>query len=103
MASNRHLIILHVQNPQKYKGKAISLAGDSLTVPQFQKIYKDVTHLNPNTTFHFVAVLLGWIMPDMGRMMKWFKEVGYDASIEECREILPSLMDFETWAKKNLT
>ena len=41
-------------------------------------------------------------MPDMGRMMKWFKGVGYDASIEECREILPSLMDFETWAKKNL-
>lgn len=42
-------------------------------------------------------------MPEMGKMLQWFKDAGYHVSIEECREILPSLMDLETWAKKNLS
>lgn len=81
----------------------MSLAGDSLTVPQIQKIYGDVTHLNPNTTFHFIArILFGWAVPEMGKMLEWFRDVGYNASTEECRKIHPETMDFATWAKKNL-
>lgn len=79
------------------------MAGDELTVSQVQKIYAEVSQTNSGATFHLLArIMYEWLIPEMGSMLNWFKEVGFGVSIEDCRKIHPGLMNFETWAKKSL-
>lgn len=68
-----------------------------------QGIYFAHTHSNPKATFHVVAcILLEHVIPNIGIMMKWLKEIGFGADVEECRRVLPEVMTLEEWAGKNL-
>ncbi|KAH8893650.1 NmrA-like family protein [Thozetella sp. PMI_491] len=86
-------------NPDEFKGRALSLAGDELTIEQMGRIFKDTTGSDLKWTYSFICSLLMWAMKDFGLMFKWFHDVGYAANISELKKIHPGLKDFETWLK----
>ncbi|KAH8656701.1 hypothetical protein BGZ60DRAFT_384587 [Tricladium varicosporioides] len=86
--------------PKEFENKKLSLAGDELTYDQFKKIFKERTGQALPTTFTFLAVMINWMVKDLGYMFKWFRDVGYGANISELRKINPELKDFGTWLDK---
>ncbi|KAI0378931.1 NAD(P)-binding protein [Hypomontagnella monticulosa] len=86
-----------LMNPEEYKGKKISLAGDELTFDEFQAIYKEKTGEDLFFTYHFVARIVLWMVKEMGYMFRWFQNVGYGADIAALRKINPDLKDFRKW------
>jgi uncharacterized protein YbjT (DUF2867 family) len=87
--------------PQTWRNKAISLAGDELTQPQASEIFEKV--FGPGRkmpiTFGFVGTLIQYAMKELGAMFRWFEAGGYRADLEECRRINPSMQDFATWLR----
>ena len=89
------------QNPQEYKGRAISLAGDELTLPQAKKVFKDVIGYDMPATFQFMGSALLFMVKELGTMFKWFGDVGYGADIKALRKEEPKLQDFGTWLRES--
>ncbi|RAH59375.1 nmrA-like family protein [Aspergillus piperis CBS 112811] len=87
-------------NPDKYKGRAISLASDELTFEGMGLIFEQKTGQPLPMTFRPVCSLFMAMMKDMGYMFQWFRNEGYRADIPKLREIHPGMMDFATWLKK---
>ncbi|EHA25046.1 hypothetical protein ASPNIDRAFT_126151 [Aspergillus niger ATCC 1015] len=87
-------------NPEKYKGRALSLAGDELTFEGMGLIFEQKTGRPLPMTFRPVCSLFMAMMKDMGYMFQWFRNEGYKADIPKLREIHPEMMDFSTWLKK---
>ncbi|GKZ20835.1 hypothetical protein AbraIFM66951_004102 [Aspergillus brasiliensis] len=87
-------------NPDKYKGKSLSLAGDELTFEGMRLIFEQRTGQPLPTTFRPVCSLFMAMMKDMGYMFQWFRNGGYKADIPNLRAIHPEMMDFATWLKK---
>jgi uncharacterized protein YbjT (DUF2867 family) len=87
-------------NPDEYKGKALSLAGDELTFDQMARIYKQKIGKDVPTTFSLPCYLLMALMKDFGYMFKWFHDEGYKANISELKQIHPDLKDFSAWLEK---
>jgi uncharacterized protein YbjT (DUF2867 family) len=85
--------------PQEYIGKALEIAGDSLTGPQ-------VAHALTRTTgqpVRFVEQPLEQVRSfnaEMADMFAWFNDHGYAADIPALRKLHPGLMTFETWLRK---
>lgn len=86
-------------NPEQYKGKGISLAGDELIFEQMEQIFSRTTKKDLPTTFRPICSLLLAAMQDMGYMFKWFHDKGYGADIQRLRAINPGMKSFETWLK----
>ncbi|KAJ5771180.1 uncharacterized protein N7511_003231 [Penicillium nucicola] len=84
-------------NADAYKGRAISLAGDELTYPQFKEIFEKRTGQTLPTTFRLLPTLFMALVKDMGYMFQWFHDDGFGVDIEEVKRIHPDVKDFETW------
>ncbi|KAL1845972.1 hypothetical protein Plec18167_009074 [Paecilomyces lecythidis] len=87
-------------NPDKYKGRGVSLAGDELTYDEMAKIFQEKTGQPVPTTFGPLCSLFLASMKDMGYMFKWFHDEGYKADIPQLRKTYPELKDFESWLEK---
>lgn len=85
------------ENHSLFAGQAISLAGDELTIAQFNDVFVNKTGRPAPTTFGFVARLVLYMVAELGIMYRWFDREGYGASLEESRDVLPGMMDFATW------
>jgi uncharacterized protein YbjT (DUF2867 family) len=87
-----------LEEPEKFAGRAIALAGDELTVPEMAETYKRAT--GGGTVRVPVPRVLLRIMPkEMSSMLYWFGEHGYRADIEALRREHPGLSTFEQWLK----
>ncbi|KAI1474858.1 hypothetical protein K445DRAFT_321422 [Daldinia sp. EC12] len=86
-----------LRNPEEWKGKKLSLAGDELTYDQFATIFKQKTGDDLPTTYHFVAAFINWLSKELGYMFRWFRNVGYGADIPSLKKMNPELKDFGTW------
>lgn len=87
-------------NPE-YKGKAISLAGDELTLKQGRKVFKNTMGYAMPESFGFVGTGLKFAMKELGTMFKWFETDGYGADIPALRKEEPALQNFSTWLKES--
>ncbi len=85
-------------DPAKWSGRAIGLAGDSLTLAEAKEKFKKTTGKDLPQTWTLLAKLLLWAIKDVGTMFSWFDKVGYGADIEARRKELPT-QDFETWIR----
>ena len=89
-------------NPGKYRNKAVSLAGDSLTPAEANAIFKQVRGTDMPTTYNIVGASLRWALYEqLGSMFDWFKEVGFGADVEKLRRQYPDMQDFKTWLKES--
>ncbi|KAF7588604.1 hypothetical protein BBP40_005464 [Aspergillus hancockii] len=87
-------------NPDNYKGRGISLAGDELTFDQMKEIFEQKTGQSLPMTFRPVCSFFMVAMKDMGYMFKWFHDEGYKTDIRRLKEVNPELKDFGTWLEK---
>lgn len=102
-------------DPNCYNGRAITLAGDSLTFTTAKEvssiscfkecflicpqIFKTNTGYAMPETFRLVGTLLKrrWNAKQMRQMFAWFKAEGFNADLDELRRVVPRLQSFRTW------
>ncbi len=85
--------------PQEFIGKALELAGDSLTMPQTAEILSRVI----GRPVRFVEQSLEQVRrfsAESALMYQWFMEDGYRADIPALRAIYPELTPLETWLRR---
>ena len=88
---------LAFENPTKFLGQAIEIAGDELTEFEIAEEIGQALH-------HSIEVVPADGPPpstDIALMNAWFNEKGYKANIDQLRVILPELTNFETWLKSS--
>jgi len=88
-----------LQNPEKYSGKAITLAGDSLDFAGLSRVFEEETGQPLQTTFEFFVNGLQWAIHDLGMMFKWFRAGGYGYDIDAATKDELELQDFRSWLK----
>ena len=88
-------------HPEQYKGKAISLAGDELTLSQAKEVFKEAMGYDMPTTYGFLGSAVLFMVKEMGTMFKWFGDAGYRADVKALRKEEPKLQDFGTWLKES--
>ncbi|KAH8647049.1 hypothetical protein BGZ60DRAFT_424018 [Tricladium varicosporioides] len=88
-------------DPEKYQGRSIGIAGDSLNFEEACTVFKKTIGVEMPTTFCAVGSVLKIALKDIGNMFKWFETEGYAVDIEAARREYPELQDFATWLKKS--
>lgn len=88
-----------LSEPEKWAGRAVSLAGDELTLAEAKEKFKKVTGQDLPQGWGIMAKGLLWFVGDIGNMFKWFEREGYGADIAALRKEESSLQDFETWLR----
>ena len=93
-------VALAFEDPQKYLGRTIELAGDELTEPQIAdtlaKVIGRPVKLQPRTAPEGETP-----SPEQIAMFEFFNGQGYDADIAALRRIYPDLLTFERYLRKN--
>jgi uncharacterized protein YbjT (DUF2867 family) len=87
------------ETPDEFIGQAIDIAGDELTIPQVAQKLSDVI----DHDVKFVEMPMQEMRKaseEWAIMFQWFNDVGYKSDIPKLRQMLPDLMDFETWLQK---
>jgi nucleoside-diphosphate-sugar epimerase len=87
--------------PAEWDQKAISLAGDEITLPQARETFKKVVGKEIPESWNLLARLMLWAITDVGRMFAWFSSDGYGANIAELKAMEPRLQNFEEWLKES--
>ncbi|KAH7248949.1 uncharacterized protein BKA55DRAFT_691059 [Fusarium redolens] len=83
--------------PEKYAGRAVSLAGDELTLEEFERIFKEKTGRDLPYTYSLVVYPIMAMVKELGYMFKWFEYQGFGADLKTLRKEYPELMTFGTW------
>ena len=87
-----------LENTEKCNGKAFPLAGDSLNFQEMNKIFhEEVGHDLPMAP-GFLVSLFFYFSNDLGKMVRWFKEGGYNLDLDRSEEF-PRPIDFRTWLR----
>jgi uncharacterized protein YbjT (DUF2867 family) len=89
-----------LEDPERYAGRVIPLAGDELSVGDIIKTFKTVTGRKPWVA-PIPAFLAKKMMPkEFLDMFTWIREKGFKASIAEVRQEYPQMLTFAGWVKK---
>lgn len=88
-----------LREPERWAGRAISLAGDEMTLAEARVRFNKVTGKDLPQSFGLLAKGMLWAIADLGAMFKWFEDEGYGADIAALSGEEPDLQDFETWLK----
>ena len=89
-----------LEDPERYAGRVIPLAGDELNIAEIIRTYKTVTGHKP-----WVAPIPAFaakkMMPEeFADMFRWIREQGFEADIAQVRREYPQLLTFAGWLKK---
>jgi uncharacterized protein YbjT (DUF2867 family) len=85
-------------NPAVYLGKAVDIAGDSLTVAEIKQVYKNVTGKSPSN-FKLPFWIMKVLSSENAKQLQWNNEVGWRFDIQKAREIHPEIISFEKFLK----
>lgn len=88
------------EKPKEYQGRAVSLAGDELSLEQGKGVFRKEMGFEMPETWGFVGSGIKMASREMGTMFDWFGEEGYGADIKKLREEEPKVMDFATWLRE---
>ncbi|KAL2129472.1 hypothetical protein VTI74DRAFT_7774 [Chaetomium olivicolor] len=88
------------EEPERWTGRAVGLAGDELTVEGMNEAFLKVTGNPVPTTYWFFGSVLTKMVKEMGIMLEWFASDGYKVDIAELRKEHPGLMNMGEWLAK---
>ncbi|RSM11458.1 hypothetical protein CEP52_003027 [Fusarium oligoseptatum] len=89
-------------DPTAHAGAAITIAGDELTQPEADAIFKQVTGQSMPIGPCVIANTVKLVLRDTaGDMFRWFGEDGYGGDVEASRNMYPGIMDFRHWIEEN--
>jgi len=88
-----------LEDPERYAGRVIPLAGDELNVADIIRTFKTVTGHKPWVA-PIPASVAKRIMPkEFADMFRWIREEGFEANIAQARQEYPQLLTFAGWLK----
>ncbi|MEO8666377.1 MAG: NmrA/HSCARG family protein [Ignavibacteria bacterium] len=94
------IVAIVFDDPDKYIGKEIEIAGDELTLKQMAEAFSK--SLGKEVGYNEVPVeAVRENSSEMADMFQWFIDKGYEADINSIKKIYPGLTTFEEWLKKN--
>lgn len=87
--------------PDRFKDRAIGLAGDELNSSQLKTIFQNTMGYELPQTYGFVGPLIRTLFKEVRDMMGWLKTDGFKVDIPALRAAFPSvdIQDFSTWLK----
>ncbi len=89
-----------LEDPERYAGRVIPLAGDELNVADIIRTFKTVTGHKPWVA-PIPAFAAKMMMPkEFADMFRWIREEGFEANISQVRQEYPQLLTFAGWLKK---
>jgi uncharacterized protein YbjT (DUF2867 family) len=89
-----------LEDPERYAGRVIPLAGDELNVADIIRTFKTVTGHKPWVA-PIPASMAKRMMPEeFADMFRWIREKGFEADIAQVRQEYPQLLTFAGWLKK---
>jgi uncharacterized protein YbjT (DUF2867 family) len=89
-----------LEEPERYAGRVIPLAGDELSIGEIISTFKTVTGRKPWVA-PIPAFLAKRAMPkEFLDMFRWIREKGFKANIAKVRQEYPQLLTFAGWLKK---
>jgi uncharacterized protein YbjT (DUF2867 family) len=89
-----------LEDPERYAGRVIPLAGDELSVGDIIRTLKTVTGHKPWVA-PIPAFVAEMMMPkEFADMFRWIREKGFKADITQVRQEYPQLLTFAGWLKK---
>jgi uncharacterized protein YbjT (DUF2867 family) len=89
-----------LEDPERYTGRVIPLAGDDVSIGDIIKTFTTVTGKKP-----WVAPIPPFLAKKMlpkeyADMIRWVREKGFKANIPELRQEYPQMLTFAGWLKK---
>jgi uncharacterized protein YbjT (DUF2867 family) len=88
-----------LNDPAKWSGRAVGLAGDELTLAEAKEKFTKVTGKKLPQAWTVFGRMVLWGVGDVGDMFVFFEKEGYGVDIEARRREAP-VQDFETWLKE---
>jgi hypothetical protein len=95
-----HFAALSFVEPERFKNRAISLAGDELTFPEVKKVYRESVGEDLPETFWILGWLLVNMIKELRLTFKWTADVGSSVNIQELRAVRPEILTFRAWLEK---
>jgi uncharacterized protein YbjT (DUF2867 family) len=89
-----------LEDPERYAGRVIPLAGDELSVGDIITTFKTITGRKPWVAPIPTFVARKMMPKDFLDMFRWIREKGFDADIAQVRQEYPQLLTFAGWVKK---
>ena len=89
-----------LEDPQRYAGRVIPLAGDELTVADMIRTFKTVTGHKPWVAPIPAFAAKRMVPKEFADMFRWIRENGFEADIAQVRQEYPQLLTFAGWLKK---
>lgn len=114
-----HFAAKALEDPKKYAGRTIGLAGDDLTMSEVQDAYKAVQGYRPWKAY-LPSLFSTWFLTTSGRcsrcvwldfdsvvwhslltelFVQWLYEEGYKVDIEALKQEHAGLLSFEQWLR----
>jgi uncharacterized protein YbjT (DUF2867 family) len=78
------------QNPQRFIGKKINVAGDCLSIGQIKEIYRRVVGKEARA-FRIPTWLLRILNREFAHQLQWHNDIGWNFSLEEAKSIHPQM------------
>lgn len=83
-------------DPEKFIGKEIELAGDELTMPEVAALYE--TNTGKKTEFVELPVsVIRTNSAEMADMFQWFMDKGYEADLKTQKGLFGKTISFKEW------
>ena len=86
--------------PEQYKGRAISLASDEITLDQANGIFQEKLGMPLPTTYGILGKAAVWAMKDIRLMLEFIKDEGFGVDVQALRKEFPGLLTFAEWLEK---
>lgn len=86
-------------HPEQYLNKTLDIAGDEVTYPQLLDAYKKVFNSEPKKS-NLMKFMLMNMMPEIKKMMNWYREPRFNANIKHLRTIHPSLARIDDYFRQ---
>lgn len=88
-------------DPDRFNKQAIGLAGEELTFEELDHRFRSVTGTGVGTTVGLLGKALKAGVKEVGVMLDWFKEEGYNVDMQLARSIHPHIKDVRAWLKQD--
>ena len=85
---------------EEYKGRAISLASDEITLDQANAIFQDKLGMPIPVTYGVLGKAVLWAVKDVRMMIEFMRDEGFGTDVESLRREFPQMLTFADWLEK---
>lgn len=89
------------EEPERYIGQSVDIAGDILTVGEMKEAFRRATGKKA-PWLKMPAFVTRLLIAELASQLRWNNEVGWKFSLDEVREHVPNPTTFEAFARQHL-